>query len=222
MSVTRWGPPRPPRGTDADAVFLRYWVFWVSLGQVVGVLAPAVALLVLGGTPLRAPAVIAAGAVQGAVVGWTQATVLRVRVPALNRRRWVRATAIGAAMAWFIALLPAEWAEVWQRWPADAQLIAAIVGVVVVLVTPGTVQWAELRRHSRFAAWWIPGGVSAGGVGLVVFVAVVSPLWRPDQPVALTVLIGVLGGVLLMLSIALVCGAILLRILREKSHSQPI
>ena len=63
MSLTRWGPPRPPNGADADALFLRYWLFWVTLGGAVGALAPAVAQLVLAGAPVRAPLVIGAGAV---------------------------------------------------------------------------------------------------------------------------------------------------------------
>jgi hypothetical protein len=222
MSLTPWGPPRPSRDADSGATFLRYWVFWVTLGLVAGAVPPVLALLVVGGTPVRAPVVILGGAVQGAVLGWTQATVLRVRVPALDRPRWVRATAIGAAAAWFLGLLPAEWADIWQRWPAGGQLTGAVLGGALLLLAPGIAQWTELRRHSRSAAWWVPGSAAAGCAGLVVFAAVVTPLWEPGQPVPLAVLVGVLAGVALAATTALAYGLILLRILRTTSHRQAI
>ena len=221
MSLARWGQPRPANGAAADALFLRYWLFWVTLGEAVGFLAPALALLVLGGSPVRAPAVIAAGAVEGAALGWTQATVLRVRVPALSRARWVRATALGAAVVWFLALLPAEWASVWQRWPATGQTLAAVVGGTVLLTVIGIAQRTELRRHSRTAGWWIPGNAAAWCAGLLVFTAVATGLWHPGQSTALVLLIGVLAGILTMLTTALVSGVILLRLLPTKSPRQP-
>jgi hypothetical protein len=222
MSLTRWGPPRPPNGADADALFLRYWLFWVTLGGAAGALAPAVAQLLLAGAPVRAPLMIAAGAVEGAALGWTQATVLRVRVPALSRARWVRATALGAAVVWFLALLPAEWAAIWQRWPVAWQTVAAVVGGTVLLSVIGIAQRTELRRHSRAAGWWILGNAAAWCAGLLVFAAVAAGLWKPGQPTALVVLIGVLAGILLMLTTALVSGVILLRILPTKSPRQPV
>jgi hypothetical protein len=221
VSVARW-EPRPPHGADADAVFLRYWVFWMTLGETVGFLAPALAQLALAGSPVQVPVVIFAGAVEGAALGWAQATVLRVRVPALARAVWVRATAIGAAVAWFLALLPAEWADVWQRWPATGQVVALGLGGAMLLTVIGIAQHTELRRHTRRAGWWIVGSAAAWCAGLAVFFAVSSPLSQPGQPAPLVLLIGVLAGVLMAVTVALVCGVILLRILRSESPRQPV
>lgn len=218
MTVDRRAP-RPPRHPDDR--FLRHWVPWVTLGESVGFLAPALAQLAFAGTPVAVPALILAGALEGAVLGWTQATVLRVLVPALNRPRWVAATAIAASAAWFIGLLPAEWADVWQRWPAAGQAAAGVVGALLLLSALGIAQWTELRRHSRSAGWWVPGSAAAWGTGLVVFFAVATPLWQPGQAAALVLLIGVFAGILMALSMAVVSGLVIIRIVQSKSPSQP-
>ena len=224
MTVDRPLPgPRPNSGPDRADRFLRNWLFWVSLGETVGFLVPVLAQLAFAGSPVVAPALILAGAVEGTVLGWTQATVLRSRVTALNRRRWVGATAIAGAGAWFIGLLPAEWAEVWQRWPATAQFAAGILLATVLLCALGFAQWFELRRHLRGAGWWILGSAAAWGAGLAVFFAVATPLWAPGQAVALVLLVGVLAGVLMAVSMALVSGVVLHLLLRqnERPPQQP-
>jgi uncharacterized integral membrane protein len=187
----------------------------------VGFLAPALAQLTFAGAPVVIPALILAGAVEGAVLGWTQATVLRVRVPTLSRSRWVRATAIAAAAAWFIGLLPAEWADVWQHWPASGQLVAGALTAAVLLCALGVAQWTELRRHSRTALWWVLGSALAWCAGLAVFLAVATPLWQPGQPAGIVLLIGVFAGILMALTMALVSGVAIERIVQTKSPSQP-
>ena len=217
MTVDRAFPgPRAASGPDRADRFLRNWLFWVSLGETVGFLAPVLAQLAVGGSPVVAPALILAGAVEGTVLGWTQATVLRSRLPALSRPRWVGATAIGAAAAWFIGLLPAEWADVWQRWPATGQVTAAAVLATVLLCALGYAQWFELRRHLRGAGWWILGSAVAWCAGLAVFFGVATPLWQPGQSGVLILLIGVLAGALMALTMALVSGLVLHLLLRQK------
>ena len=212
--------PRPPRHPDDR--FLRHWLLWVTLGESVGFLAPALAQLAFAGAPIVVPALILAGALEGAVLGWTQATVLRVRVPALSRSRWVGATATGAAVAWFIGLLPAEWNDVWQRWPAGGQLVAAVLTAAALLSVLGVAQWTELRKHSRSASWWVLGSAAAWCAGLAVFFAVATPLWQPGQPAGIVLLIGVFAGILMALTMALASGVAMVRIVRTKSPSQPV
>jgi len=217
MTVDRAFPgPRPTRGPDRADRFLRNWLLWVTLGETVGFLAPVLAQLAVGGSAVVAPALILAGAVEGTVLGWTQSTVLRSRLPALSRRRWVGATAIGAAAAWFIGLLPAEWADVWQTWPATGQVVAAVVLATVLVCALGYAQWFELRRHLSGAGWWILGSAAAWCAGLAVFFAVATPLWQPGQSGGLILLIGVLAGALMALTMALVSGLVLHLLLRQK------
>lgn len=217
MTVDRAFPgPRPTSGPDRADRFLRNWLLWVSLGETVGFLAPVLAQLAFGGSAVVAPALILAGAIEGTVLGWTQSTVLRSRLPELSRPRWVGATAIGAAAAWFIGLLPAEWADVWQRWPAAGQVVAAAVLATVLICALGYAQWFELRRHLRGAGWWILGSAAAWCAGLAVFFAVATPLWQPGQSEGLILLIGVLSGALMALTMALVSGLVLHLLLRQK------
>lgn len=49
---------------------------------------------------------VAAGAVEGAVLGTAQALVLRSYLPALELRAWVGRTALGAVIAWAIGMTP--------------------------------------------------------------------------------------------------------------------
>lgn len=223
MTVDRAFPgPRPTGGPDRADRFLRNWLLWVSLGETVGFLAPVLTQLAFGGSAVVAPALILAGAIEGTVLGWTQSTVLRSRLPALSRQRWVGATAIGAAAAWFVGLLPAEWADVWQRWPAAGQAAAAAVVATVLLCALGYAQWFELRRHLKGAGWWILGSAAAWCAGLAVFFAVATPLWQPGQSEGLILFIGVLAGALMALTMALVSGLVLHLLLRQKeSPSQP-
>ncbi|PXA72723.1 hypothetical protein [Cryobacterium arcticum] len=218
MTLDRRGPDARRSGSTVDDRFLRYWVLWVSIGEAVGFLAPAVTQLAFAGSPVARPTLILAGAVEGAVLGWTQATVLKVPVPALSRSRWVGATALGAAIAWFIGLLPAEWADVWQRWPVTAQVVAGAVGALVLLCCLGVAQLFELRRHLTGAGWWVLGSALAWAAGLLVFFAVATPLWQPGQPGWVTLLVGVLAGVLMAVSMALVTGLVLRRLLRHRNR----
>ena len=220
MSVARWEPSTPSQRQGADGVFLRYWLFWVTVGEVVGFLAPVLAQFTFAGSSVRVPALILAGAVEGTVLGWTQANVLRSRLPALSRSRWVGATALGAAVAWFIGLLPAEWADVWQRWPLPAQVVAGAVGALVLLCSLGVAQLFELRRHLTGAGWWVLGSALAWATGLLVFFAVATPLWQPGQPGWLTLLVGVLAGVLMAVSMALVTGLVVRRLLRHRNRGE--
>ncbi|MBX0300827.1 hypothetical protein K2F54_12665 [Cryobacterium sp. 1639] len=219
MTVDRLLPFPVPRHPDDR--FLRYWLFWVTLGESVGFLAPALTQLVFGASSIRAPLLIMAGALEGAVLGWTQATVLRSRLPAVNRSRWVGATALAAAVAWFIGLLPAEWADVWLRWPVPGQVVGGLVTVAVLITVIGVAQYTELRRHSRTAPWWIVGSAMAWCVGLAVFFAVATPLWQPGQPALLVLVIGVLAGILMAVTMALVSGLVLIRVIPTKSPRHP-
>jgi len=220
MTVDRPAPLAETR-PDPEDRFLRSWLLWVSLGESVGFLAPAFAQLAFGGSPVAAPTLILAGALEGTVLGWTQSTVLRTRVPALSRPRWVGATALGAAVAWFIGLLPSEWADVWQTWPATGQIVAASCAATALLASIGFAQWFELRRHLRRSLWWIPGSAAAWCAGLGVFFAVATPLWQPGESALVILLIGVLAAVLMAVAMAVVSGLIMLLMLRrEKSSSK--
>lgn len=209
-------PARNTSGTAAreGRAFLGAWLVWVSLGETVGFIAPALAQLATASIPAaNTPSLIAAGAVEGAVLGWSQAHVLRRRLPDLSRRAWVAGTSVAAALAWSLGLLPSAFAPVWTTWPAPVIVAAAIPVGLLLLGSIGCAQWFELRRRVARSGWWIPATMAAWFVGLTVFLGVATPLWRPGQSAAVILLIGVVAAALMAVSMSLVTGLALRRLL---------
>ena len=163
---------------------------------------------------------LAAGAVEGATLGWGQATVLRHALPGLSRRRWVAATAGAAALAYLIGLVPSTFAQSMSAWPPV--LFGGVVALLGcgLLASIGTAQWLILRRHVDRAWRWIAATAAAWIMGLGVFLGFAMPLWRPGQPLALIVAIGVVGGLLMAATTSAITGFTLRRILPEEAEGQ--
>ncbi|WP_431925887.1 hypothetical protein [Amycolatopsis tucumanensis] len=202
-------PVKPLRGRA-----LAWSWFWiVTLAEFAGFAVPAgVGALTAGSAPAVAvPALLAAGAVEGAALGCGQALVLRHALPALRTRRWIAATSAGAVLAYLAGTIPAA-AEV-DRWsPVEAGAAAVVLGLVL-LASLGTAQWPLLRRHLSRAWRWILVTAVAWLAGLGVFLAVTMPLWHEGQALAATVLIGVGGGLLMAATTSAVTGFALARLL---------
>jgi len=200
----------------ADA-FLRAWTTSVTAGEFLGFGAPAlVGTLVWDRPPAVAlPALMAAGSLEGAVLGWSQARVLRRRLPALSARRWVAGTAVAAAVAWLLGMLPSTAHDTWSGWPTPLVVIAGVVAGGVLLCSIGVAQWLELRRHLVRAGSWVLASAAAWCVGLLAFVGVTSPLWQPGQDPLLVTAIGALGGLVMAASMALTTGTALRHLLRR-------
>lgn len=199
----------------------RRWCTSVTLGELFGFAAPALAgALVRDTAPATAAlALLAAGALEGTVLGWFQARVLHTVIPGLRRADWILATALGALLAWTIGVIPVVAGEGLGSWPPAVVVPAATIGGVVILLSIGGAQWLVLRRHIHHAGQWIRANAAAWLVALLVFTAVTTPLWQPGQSTALVALIGLFGGLLMALTMAAVSGAFLVRILRSNSKS---
>lgn len=199
----------------------RTWMGAVTLGEFVGFSVPAVAgAWVLGSaTTLSLPVLVAAGAVEGAVLGTSQALVLRRVLPGLSPGRWVGVTAAGAAIAWALGLLPSATVDLWSRWPLPATVLAAALVAVLLVCSLGAAQWCVLRRHVAHAGSWVWGTALAWGIGLLVFTALTTPLWQPSQPRQTVVAIGALGGLGMATTMAGVSGLVLLHLLEIRPRS---
>jgi len=203
------------------AAFLTRWICWVSVGELAGFCVPTVTATLLADEPPVAliGALVVAGAVEGTVLGWTQARVLREALPAVSGRRWVTLTAAGAALAWFCGMLVPTAYETWHHWPVPAQIAVLAVLATVLLASIGTAQWLELRRHVPHASRWIGASALAWALGLGTFSAVATPLWQPGQSPALIVAIGLLGGLAMATTMAVTTGLVLRRLLATSSAS---
>jgi hypothetical protein len=186
----------------------RRWFWTVTLGEFLGFSVPAVVGVTTAGAPalLAAASVVLAGAVEGAMLGWAQASVLRRTLPALRVRRWVAATAGGAVVAYVIGMSPSTSADLGLDLP-PALLIAlgAVLGVALLL-SIGTAQWIVLRRLVRRSGAWIVVTAGAWTVGLGVFLAFAMPLWHPGQAVAASVAVGLAGGLLMAATTSAITG----------------
>lgn len=213
----RLGTPEPGPVGGGGRLWWR-WTRAVTLGELAGFTVPAVAgVLVAGpewgmlgiGPLLQGAAIVMAGAVEGTILGLAQAYALRVALPEIATRDWVRATAAGAVLAWIVGALPVVLGDRVLRWPPA---VLALLGLVL-LVTMGLLQWRVLRRHVRRAFWWVITTAGSWLVALGAFALVTTPLWHEGQPGWLSVLIGLLGGAVMAVTVAALTGAALVRLL---------
>ncbi|MBJ8347028.1 hypothetical protein JGU72_20350 [Antrihabitans sp. YC2-6] len=186
----------------------RRWIRTVTLAETIGFAVPAiVGVSTAASSPAVAlPALVAAGAVEGAILGWGQASVLRRTLPGLSKTRWISATAAAAAFAYVLGMAPSTWASGITRWPGVATIATMSILGVAILLSVGTAQWFALRAHVANASRWIPLTAVAWLVGLVAFLGFVMPLWHQGQSMPLTMGIGILGGLLMAATTSTVTG----------------
>jgi hypothetical protein len=205
--------------THRGRALLRAWLPVVAIAELVGFVVPAVVGVVTVASPVVVSftALVAAGAVEGALLGAGQVHVLRRALPAVSRGRWTALTSGAAALAYVVGLLPSTTAPLLVRLPIPVLGVLLGAGAVLLLGSIGTAQWLELRRHVEHAAAWIGITALAWLLGLGVFLAVAMPLWHPGQPVASAVLVGLGAGALMALVMAAVTGLGLVRLLADTS-----
>jgi hypothetical protein len=191
------------------------WLRWFAIttaGELLGFTVPALAGALttvhhVEGLP-QALVLVAAGAVEGGVLGWAQAVVLRRVVTGLDTGSWVRATASGAVLAYTMGMLPSLLFPL----PVPVMVAVGAVAGTVLLASIGAAQWLVLRRYRPRSAWWIATTAGAWILGLAAFLAIATPLWRPGQSTALIILIGVLAGLAMAATVAAVTGWAALRL----------
>jgi hypothetical protein len=195
-----------------DSALWRRWVFVTTAGELAGFCVPVLAgaLTTAGHVTAagQATILVVAGAVEGAMLGWAQAIVLRRVVAGLDTGSWVRATALGAVVAYAMGMLP----SVFFPLPVAAMIAIAVVAGTILLGSIGTAQWLVLRRHRSGSGWWIGTTAGAWLLGLAAFLAIAMPLWRPGQATVLIVAIGLLAGLVMAAVVASVTGWAVLRL----------
>lgn len=213
MGTVSWR--RAGASRTADRRLLRTWTIWVSVAELAAFSVPVVVGALLWDAPgaIFLGAIVVAGAFEGTVLGLAQALVLRRRIAGLSVRRWVIATAVAAAIAYVLGMLPSSLQDAWQGWPQPVQALSAVVLAAALLSSIGVGQWLVLRRHLRRAAAWI--AITAGGwaAGLAVFMGIATPLWRPGQSALVVSAIGVLAGAMMAVGMAFLTGLGLLGLL---------
>jgi hypothetical protein len=196
---------RPPSRNWWDWELWLRWTFANVAGEVLGlglVGAIAVVMVLTIGDPetalvalTMAGVMIAAGALEGVIVGYAQWLVLRRRLCRLSRREWVTATAIGAFLAWAIGMAPSTLMALDQNAGSSPPpemsdalkyALASVMGVVLGTIL-GAPQWRVLRRYASGASMWVWANAAAWAVGMpVVFIgAGTSPVGASALSIAL-------------------------------------
>ncbi|MDQ4492016.1 hypothetical protein RBS60_17585 [Sinomonas sp. ASV486] len=213
MSIQRAAAP------DRTEPFFAPWLGWVALGEFVGFLIPmgAESLVIAADLPdlPGAGLLVVAGLGEGAVLGTAMAWRFSRRIPSLNRRRFIVFTAVAAAIAWAVGMLPVVTAAVWIDWSMPLTVAVGLVLGLVLLASIGVGQWLELRRHVPHAWIWVLATAAAWCVGLGAFFMIAPPLWNEGQPLILVLVIGALGAAAMAVAMAAVTGWAAVRLVRR-------
>lgn len=201
----------------------RRWVVVTTCGELAGFTIPAI----VGATVTSADVgqgasmalLILAGVGEGTVLGWAQSRMLRRELPQLRTGDWIMATAAGAGAAWGIGMLPSTFGrQLLELWPPLLVALGILAGVLL-LATVGFAQWLVLRRHVNGAGIWVVANALAWIAGLAVVFAAIG-IAPADSPVLIAAF-GVVGGLGMGLTVALVTGRFLIRLLDRVKPAVP-
>jgi hypothetical protein len=195
--------------------FIVRWIGLVALGETLG-FAVAVAVAVAVSTSALPPAaayatIVAAGAVEGGLLGLAQQTAIgRAR---LARRSWAVATAVGAAVAWSIGLLPSTME---MDLSGASGVVVAVLGGLVLLAAVPTAQWSVLNRPGTVR--WIPVNMVAWAVA-ILWTFAPSPLVDESTPVAVVVPLYAAAGLLMAVTVAVLTAPTAASLFLDRVHA---
>lgn len=191
------------------------WTGWTTAGEVAGFAAPAVAgVLTAGSRPWVAVlAVVAAGSVEGAALGWSQGHVLAGVLP-VRPAPMAAATSAAAVLAYAVVMVPTNLTDLGAL-PVAAAVPLALVCGTVLLLSIGVAQWLVLRVALTSCRSWVATTAGAWLAGLAAFLLVASPLWHPGQSAVYGVAVGLLAALVMAVTVAVLTGVALLRLLRR-------
>jgi len=205
-----------------------YWIIATAIGEFIGFAIPSVVGPVadmmtgrfFGAFADRAMIGIMAmaGMGEGAVLGYAQWLVLRDYIKGLAREEWILVTAVAAAAAWLLGMLPGMIGNSVRIDPA-LMMVALFFLAVAILFSIGFAQWIVLSRYIRRAEWWIPANGLAWLLGVSVpFICLnLVPNGAPPYAWALT---GIASGIMMGLVVGTVTGGALVWIV-QRDRSSP-
>lgn len=181
----------------SKSIYLR-WIGANSLAELLGLgatLGIGIAVFgawepaTVGGILLQYLVMVSSGLLEGALVGYLQWRVLRLRL-AMPARAWLRATILGALLAWALGALPMTIiALVSLNQPAANGAAAAEppAGLLVLLeaglgLFAGAIlsllQMRALRRYVPRAGWWLAANALAWALGMPLIFAAMDLAFR--------------------------------------------
>lgn len=199
------------------------WVAYVTAAEGLGFLAPttafALSAVLDAGPGATYVALVLAGAVEGALLGFGQSRALAGELTRRQRMRWVLLTSLAAAAAWTIGMVPSTLATVGAAIDlADPRVLTGMVlAGAVLLATIPLAQWPVLREVAGRAWRWIPLNMAAWLAGLV-FTFLPSPFIDAATPTAVLAVVYAGAGIAMALTVATLTGLGLLRLLDRQGE----
>lgn len=198
--------------------FTRRWIVRVAMAEAAGfaVAAVAGAALAFAAAPASVAfaVAIAAGAVEGLALGAGQYWAMSDRKP--PRGAWVGATALAAAVAWALGMLPST---IGVDFGDSVTWMLLGLGALVLLASIPVAQWLVLRAAGRRdAVAWIPVTMGAWAIAML-WTAAPSPFIDESSPIALVVALYVLAGALMAVTVAAVTAPLARRLFTRTSSS---
>lgn len=143
------------------------------------------------------------GLVEGALVGLLQWAVLRQAFPVMQRKTWLQATMIGAAVAWFLGSLPSTLIDMGSQAsgetiqePPQALILLMAAGMGLVLgIVLGWPQWRALKKVVQQAWVWLPANGVAWAAGMPVIFATIDLAFK-QATITGSILTGIVGIIL--------------------------
>lgn len=175
------------------------WIVAVTVGETLGFAVAAVVAVVAVGVALPDPwrylAFVFAGAVEGATLGASQLVGMGARRP--HAPAWIAATALGAAIAWSIGLLPSTLS---LTITSPLGILMLVVGAVALLASIPVLQWLVVRGRAR-AVMWIPVNMGAWAIG-VLWTFAPSPIVDESTPLGVLIVVYTTAGLLMAATVA--------------------
>lgn len=194
----------------------RDWTVAFVIGELIGFLPPALTgagLAALGvGDAVLTAGLTLAGSLEGAALGWAQSAVLTRRIPELRRDRWIGATALAAALAWLAGMGGAAAVQAFGPVALTLTVPAWLAG----LAGMGFLQWLVLRPHLPASRVWVPVTSASWLVGVIIPVAALSSVPN-GWPAVVHVMVAVLSAVAMGITVGLLTGSTLVRLLQRAS-----
>jgi nucleotide-binding universal stress UspA family protein len=195
------------------------WILAVSVGEGVGfAIATSVAILIIVvgiDGPARLALVIVGGAFEGAALALGQYLGMREGRPVAWQ--WIAATALAAAIAWTLGMMPST---VGMDLSEPVALVALGFGGIVLLASIPVAQWLVLQRPGTFR--WVPVNAGAWAVA-ILWTFAPSPFIDEHSPLGLVAATFVVAGVLMAVTFASLTAGVARSLFfpRRDAHGRP-
>lgn len=214
------------------------WVMANSVGETLGLgvaaivalaLAPAIARLSdTTASTVSALVIVTTGAIEGYIVGSAQWSVLRDRFRSIDRSAWVRATVLGAVVAWMLGVTPMLLSSITTAhgnvvgeptifsasWIAMSAALGLMAGLILALF-----QWRVLRRHAERSSIWLPANSLAWSVGMPMVFATIQLVMESGDATRRAIPTAILGLLLTGAVVGAIHGVALMRMKPREAGS---